>query len=55
MEWQDRPTIRAIVKEGAADNYRFATLVTAIVKSAPFRMQQIPDDLPDTRQTAVAQ
>jgi hypothetical protein len=50
------PTIRAIVKEGAVDNYRFATLVTAIVKSAPFRMQQIPAEaVPDTRQAAASQ
>jgi len=56
IEWQDMPTIRAIVKEGAADNYRFATLVTAIVKSAPFRMQQIPAEAsPDTRQAAASQ
>jgi len=54
MDWQDMPTIRAIVKQGAADNYRFATLLTAIVESAPFRMKQIPaDKLPDTRQAAV--
>jgi hypothetical protein len=56
MEWQDMPTIRSIVKQGAKDDYRFATLVTAIVKSAPFRMKQIPDDkLPDSRQAAVIQ
>jgi hypothetical protein len=56
MEWQDMPTIRAIVKQGEADNYRFTTLITAIVKSAPFRMQQIPvEKLPDNRQAAVTQ
>ncbi|MEJ0100788.1 MAG: DUF1592 domain-containing protein [Pseudomonadota bacterium] len=57
IEWQDMPTVRAIVKQGAADNYRFATLLTAIVKSAPFRMKQIPIDVkdPDTRQAAVTQ
>ncbi len=57
IEWQDMPTVRAIVKQGAADNYRFATLLTAIVKSAPFRMKQIPVDVKDTdtRQAAVTQ
>jgi hypothetical protein len=56
MEWQDMPTIRSIVKQGAKDDYRFATLITAIVKSAPFRMKQIPDEkLPDSRQAAVIQ
>jgi hypothetical protein len=54
MEWQDMPTIRSIVKQAAADDYRFATLLTAIVKSAPFRMKQIPaEKLPENRQAAV--
>ncbi len=55
MEWQDMPTIRAITKNSAADDYRFATLVTQIVKSAPFRMKQIPVEAraPDTRKAAV--
>ncbi|HWL61254.1 MAG TPA: DUF1592 domain-containing protein [Steroidobacteraceae bacterium] len=44
MEWQDMPTIRAIVKQARADDYHFAVLLTAIVKSAPFRMQQVPAD-----------
>ncbi|HXC59018.1 MAG TPA: DUF1592 domain-containing protein, partial [Steroidobacteraceae bacterium] len=55
MEWQDMPTIRGIVKKSAADDYRFATLVTEIVKSAPFRMKQIPVEAktPEMRQAAV--
>jgi hypothetical protein len=55
MEWQDMPTIRAIVKKSATDDYHFATLVTEIVKSAPFRMKQIPVDAkaPEMRQAAV--
>jgi hypothetical protein len=55
MEWQDMPTIRGIVKKSAADDYRFATLVTEIVKSAPFRMKQIPAEAkaPEMRQAAV--
>jgi hypothetical protein len=56
MEWQDMPTIRAIVKQTAADDYRFASLLTAIVKSTPFRMKQIPaEKLPENRQAAVIQ
>jgi Protein of unknown function (DUF1592)/Protein of unknown function (DUF1588)/Protein of unknown function (DUF1587)/Protein of unknown function (DUF1585)/Protein of unknown function (DUF1595)/Planctomycete cytochrome C len=55
MEWQDMPTIRGIVKTAAADNYHFATLLTEIVKSAPFRMQRVPLDkgTPETRQAAL--
>jgi hypothetical protein len=43
------------VKKSAGDDYRFATLVTEIVKSAPFRMKQIPVEAkaPDSRQAAV--
>ncbi len=57
IEWQDMPTIRAIVEAGARDNYRFATLLDGIVRSAPFRMQRIPVDTktPDTRQAALIQ
>ena len=54
MEWQDMPTIRGIVKQAAADDYRFATLVTLIVKSAPFRMKQIPETkTPEARQASL--
>jgi hypothetical protein len=55
MEWQDMPTIRGIVKQAANDDYRFGTLVTLIVKSAPFRMKQIPLETrtPESRQAAV--
>jgi hypothetical protein len=55
MEWQDMPTIRAIVKQAAADDYRFATLVALIVKSAPFRMKQVPVEArtPETRQASL--
>ncbi|MEO6185579.1 MAG: DUF1592 domain-containing protein [Steroidobacteraceae bacterium] len=57
MEWEDMPTIRGIVKQSAKDDYRFATLLTEIVKSAPFRMKQIPVEanLPAIRQAAVIQ
>ncbi len=44
MEWHDMPTIRAIVAQAKQDDYHFAALLTAIVKSAPFRMQQVPVD-----------
>jgi hypothetical protein len=55
MEWQDMPTIRAIVKQGAADDYHFATLLAGIVSSAPFRLKQIPTDVkePAIRQAAL--
>jgi hypothetical protein len=44
MEWHDMPTIRAIVKQAAAEDYRFGAVLAAIVDSAPFRMQQVPPE-----------
>jgi hypothetical protein len=36
------PTVRRIVRDAAKDNYRFSTLVQAIVKSDQFRMRRAP-------------
>ncbi len=49
------PTIRGIVKQAAGDEYRFATLLTGIVNSAPFRMNQIPADKVPATTAAVIQ
>jgi hypothetical protein len=38
VEYYDLPTVRAIGKATAADNYRWAALITEIVKSKPFTM-----------------
>ncbi len=35
----DMPAVRAIAREAARDNYRFSSLVLAIVKSDPFQMR----------------
>ncbi len=37
IEHYDMPTIRAIVREAAEDDYRFSALVGGIVRSVPFR------------------
>jgi mono/diheme cytochrome c family protein len=39
LDYRDRPAVRAIVREAAAGDYRFAALVVATVKSAPFQMR----------------
>ncbi|MEO8050478.1 MAG: DUF1592 domain-containing protein [Acidobacteriota bacterium] len=39
LERFDRPTVDAISKQVAADNYRFSALVMEIVKSKPFQMR----------------
>jgi mono/diheme cytochrome c family protein len=36
----DMPLVRQIVKEAAKDNYRFSSLVLAVVKSDPFQMNE---------------
>ena len=40
IEYYDMPTVRAIVRDAAKDNYRFSTIVMGIVRSAPFQMQK---------------
>ena len=42
LEYYDMPTVRRIVREASADNYRFSTLVLAIINSEQFRMKSAP-------------
>ena len=37
VEYYDMPAVRAIVREAAASDYRFSTVILGIVKSLPFR------------------
>ena len=41
-----------LVRQAAKDDYRFGTVLAAIVNSAPFRMQQMPAAETDTRTSA---
>jgi hypothetical protein len=36
----DAPTIRAILRDAAADDYRFSNIVLGIVTSTPFQMRR---------------
>ena len=40
IEAFDAPTVRAIVREAARDDYRFSTIVTGIVNSTPFQKRK---------------
>jgi hypothetical protein len=40
VEYTDMPAIRKIVKDAAADDYRWSSLVMGIVKSLPFQMRR---------------
>jgi hypothetical protein len=42
VEYSDMPTVRRIMRDAARDEYRWASLVLGIVRSAPFQTQQIP-------------
>ena len=40
VEYYDAPTIRAIGRQAARDNYRMSSLILSIVQSVPFTMRQ---------------
>jgi hypothetical protein len=43
LEYYDKPAVRSIIRQAAADNYKMSALVTAIVKSTPFQMRRTPE------------
>lgn len=43
IQYYDRPAIRAIVRDAAAEDYTFAALIRGIVRSVPFRMRMAPE------------
>jgi hypothetical protein len=58
LDYHDAPTIRAIVRAGAADGQRWSSTILAIVKSAPFQMRRTRPIEPakaEPRQVAKAQ
>jgi hypothetical protein len=38
VEYYDMPVVRAIAHEAQSDDYRFESLITAVVRSDPFQM-----------------
>ncbi len=40
VQYFDEPAVRAIVKEGARNNYTFASLVLGVARSVPFQMRE---------------
>jgi uncharacterized protein DUF1592/uncharacterized protein DUF1588/uncharacterized protein DUF1585/uncharacterized protein DUF1587/uncharacterized protein DUF1595/cytochrome c len=43
IEYYDMPTVRAILRDSAKDNYRFSSIVMGIVRSAPFQTAASPE------------
>jgi hypothetical protein len=39
VDARDMPAVRAIVRDAARDDYRFASIIRGIVVSTPFRMR----------------
>ncbi len=44
VEYEDMPLVRSIVRDAGASDYRFSSIVLAIVKSAPFQMNTKQSD-----------
>ena len=40
LEHYDMPAIRAIVRDAAAEDYRWSAVILGIVKSVPFQMRR---------------
>ncbi len=45
-EYYDMPTVRRIVRETAAKDYRFSDILQAVVRSDQFRMRRVPQPEP---------
>ncbi len=51
VEYYDAPAVRAIVRAAAADDYRWSSLISGIVRSAPFRMRMSDGPASEARRT----
>jgi hypothetical protein len=49
--YRDMPAVRGVVRAAAKDDYRFSSIVMAIVESDQFRMSEVPGG-PEDRDTA---
>ena len=54
LEPVDMPAVRRIVREAAATEYRFSTLVQGVVRSEQFRMRRVPRPAATGERVAVA-
>jgi mono/diheme cytochrome c family protein len=49
LEHYDMPTVRKIVRGAVTSDYRFSTIVQAVVRSDQFRMRRVPQPAPATK------
>ena len=54
LEYYDRPTVRSIVREAAASDYRLSAIILGIVESPAFRMRRTSGDPLPTRSADAA-
>jgi mono/diheme cytochrome c family protein len=54
LEYYDMPTVRKIVHGAAASDYKFSTIVQAVVKSEQFRMRRVPAPAASKQDTSAA-
>jgi uncharacterized protein DUF1588/uncharacterized protein DUF1585 len=45
LTYRDMPAIRRIVRQSAAQDYRFSSIVSGIVASSPFQMRSVPSEV----------
>ena len=43
LEYFDMPTVRALVRDAARDDYRWSSLILGIIQSDPFTMRRVPE------------
>jgi mono/diheme cytochrome c family protein len=55
LEYYDMPTVRRIVHGAATTDYRFSSLVQAVVRSDQFRMRRVPAPAAGKEETSAAQ
>ena len=41
LEYYDYPTVRAIARDAAKDDYRLSSLIVGVVNSTPFQMRRV--------------
>jgi hypothetical protein len=45
LDYRDMPTVRRIVRQSAADNYRFKSIVLGVISSDAFRKKDSEDQV----------
>jgi hypothetical protein len=53
IDYRDMPTVRRIVRQAAADNYRFKAIVMGVVSSDAFRKREAGGDTPATQTASI--